>query len=200
MRNAFAQFNANLTAARHLGELSKMVDSLTKGALDVSDMLRAELVFSVSALDHFIHEICRIGMIEIAKNSRAKTDGYLKYQLPIRATELAIAGVPPEVWVSDAVRERHSWQSFQDPDKVADAIRLISSKKLWDEVAGILGMTAGDVKITLKLIVDRRNKIAHEADMDPSNPGGKWPISTAMVDNAVGFIERVGASIYKVVM
>jgi site-specific DNA recombinase len=41
-----------------------------------------ELVFSVSALDHFIHEICCIGMIEIAKNSRAKTDGYLKYQLP----------------------------------------------------------------------------------------------------------------------
>ena len=31
-------------------------------------------------------------------------------------------------------------------------------------------MAAADAKVRLELIVDRRNKIAHEADMDPTNP------------------------------
>jgi hypothetical protein len=32
-------------------------------------------------------------------------------------------------------------------------------------------LPAQDVKTWLQLIVDRRNKIAHESDMDPANPG-----------------------------
>lgn len=65
-------------------------------------------------------------------------------------------------------QSRHGWDMsfFQDPAKVADAIRLVSRKKLWEEVGTLLGKNDADVKSRLKLIVDRRNKIAHEADMD----------------------------------
>ena len=43
----------------------------------------------------------------------------------------------------------------------------------------------------MNLIVDRRNKIAHEADMDPSYPGIRWPIDEVMIENAIGFIEEI---------
>jgi hypothetical protein len=33
------------------------------------------------------------------------------------------------------IRENLSYESFQQPDKIADAIRLISAKKLWEEAA-----------------------------------------------------------------
>ncbi|PSF38376.1 hypothetical protein C7H19_05140 [Aphanothece hegewaldii CCALA 016] len=102
-------------------------------------------------------------------------------------------------WLEDEIRERLSYQSFQQPEKIAEAIRLISDKKLWDEVATQLGKPTKDVKQQLSAIVDRRNKIAHEADIDPTfNIGSRWNIDEILVDDAVNFIEQVVESIHKI--
>jgi len=47
--------------------------------------------------------------------------------------------------------------------------------------------------------VDRRNKIAHEADVDPSAPGCRWPISPIIVEEALGFLDGVANAIAEVV-
>jgi hypothetical protein len=200
MLSAQSQFKENLKRVRELGGLAVAVQSLTTSAIDVSDLWRSQIVLVVSALDYFIHELARLGMIECAKGRRAKTDAYLRFEMPLSATESAIAGSAYEVWVGETVRERHSWQSFQDPDKLADAIRLMSPVKLWEAVGHELGEPPRDVKTRLKLIVDRRNQIAHEADLDPTNPGTRWPINAPLVDDTVDFIEKVGDAIYKVVV
>jgi RiboL-PSP-HEPN len=102
-------------------------------------------------------------------------------------------------WLEDEIRERLGYQSFQQPEKIADAIRLISDKKLWDEVSTILGLPARDIKQQLSAIVDRRNKIAHEADIDPTfGIGGRWYIDEILVSNAVDFIEKVVESIHQI--
>ncbi|MEQ9670236.1 HEPN domain-containing protein [Coleofasciculus sp. G2-EDA-02] len=102
-------------------------------------------------------------------------------------------------WLEDEVRERLSYQSFQQPEKIADAIRLISDKKLWEEVAQKLGRSAKDVKQQLSAIVDRRNKIAHEADIDPTyNIGSRWYINEILVSDAVNFVEQVVESIHQI--
>jgi hypothetical protein len=102
-------------------------------------------------------------------------------------------------WLENEVRERLGYQSFQQPDKIADAIRLISDKKLWDEVATKLGRSARDVKQQLSAIVDRRNKIAHEADIDPTyGIGSRWYIDEILVNDAVNFVEQVVESIHQV--
>ncbi len=136
-------------------------------------------------------------MIESAAGARPKTDAFRRFQLPLGAVDLGFSGQPHDVWLGEAVREKHSWLSFQHPDKIADAIRLISSIKLWDEVGQEMGMTAGDVKIQLEVIVDRRNKIAHEADMDPTNPGFRWPITQVMVKESLDFIEKVAEAVFR---
>jgi hypothetical protein len=198
MLNAQIQFKENIKRVRELGGLAIAVQTLTTSAIDVSELWRAQVVLVVSALDHFIHDLARLGMIETAKGVRPKTDAYLRFDMPIAATESALSGMSHELWVGETVREKHSWQSFQDPDKLADAIRLISSVKLWDAVGTELGVPPKDVKTRLKLIVDRRNKIAHEADLDPTSPGFRWPIDAAMVNDTVNFLESVGDAIYKV--
>lgn len=102
-------------------------------------------------------------------------------------------------WLEDEIRERLGYQSFQQPDKIADAIRLISDKKLWDEVAAKLGKSARDVKQQLSAIVDRRNKIAHKADIDPTfGIGSRWYIDEILVSDAVNFVEQVVESIHQV--
>jgi hypothetical protein len=200
MRNVIQQFRDNLLRARELGNLAAAVAQITTSAVDVSDMWRAQIVLGVSALDHLVHELARIGMIEIAKGTRQKTDAYLKFVLPLSAVERGLNGSDHEVWLGEAVREKHSWLSFQHPDKIADAIRLVSTVKLWDEVGNELKMPAKDVKIALEAITDRRNKIAHEADMDPTNPGFRWPISESLAMQALDFIEKVAEAISKVVI
>ncbi|MOA60538.1 hypothetical protein D3C78_1854410 [compost metagenome] len=45
-----------------------------------------------------------------------------------------------------------------------------------------------NLKTNLNLIVDRRNKIAHEADMDPTCPGFRWPIDDVMVEESINFV------------
>lgn len=102
-------------------------------------------------------------------------------------------------WLENEIRERLGYQSFQQPDKIADAVRFISDKKLWDEVASRLSKPAKDVKQQLGAIVDRRNKIAHEADIDPTfSIGSRWPINEILVNNAVDFVEQVVESIHQV--
>ena len=102
-------------------------------------------------------------------------------------------------WLESEIRESLSYKSFQEPEKIAEAIRLISNKKLWDEVANKMGRTAKDVKQQISLIVDRRNKIAHEADIDPSlGLGSRWNIDESMVNDAVDFIEQVVESIHQI--
>ncbi|MEQ8997900.1 MAG: HEPN domain-containing protein [Coleofasciculus sp. B1-GNL1-01] len=102
-------------------------------------------------------------------------------------------------WLEDKVRERLSYQSFQQPEKIADAIRLISDKKLWEEVAQKFGRSAKDVKQQLSAIVDRRNKIAHEADIDPTyNIGSRWYIDEILVSDAVNFVEQVIETIHQI--
>lgn len=197
MHSAIVQFRENLHRARELGVLSSAVASITTAAIDVSDMWRAQIVLGVSALDYLIHEMARLGMVECAAGVRPKTDAFLRFQLPLDAVDRGFNGQPHDVWLGETVREKHSWLSFQHPDKIAEAIRLISSKKLWEEVGNELGMTAGDVKIRLEVIVDRRNKIAHEADMDPTNPGFRWPITEAMAKDSLDFIEKVAEAVFK---
>jgi RiboL-PSP-HEPN len=107
-------------------------------------------------------------------------------------------------WLESEIRERLGYQSFQQADKIADAIRYISGKKLWEEVATKMStptknITAQDIKQQLNSIVDRRNKIAHEADIDPTfNIGSRWNIDELLVGDAVDFIEILVESIHLV--
>jgi hypothetical protein len=49
------------------------------------------------------------------------------------------------------------------------------------------------------LIVDRRNKIAHQADIDPTlGLGNRWNIDELMVGDVVNFIEQVVESIHQI--
>ncbi|NET53945.1 MAG: hypothetical protein F6K09_36560, partial [Merismopedia sp. SIO2A8] len=67
------------------------------------------------------------------------------------------------------------------------------------EVATTIGKPKKDIKQQLSSIIDRRNKIAHEADIDPTfNIGNRWNIDEVLVSDAVNFIELVVENIHQV--
>jgi hypothetical protein len=197
MKQALDQFNGNLSRARALSGLAKSLKGLTTTAVDLSDIYRASVVLGASALDQFVHEFVRLGMLDVHRGIRPVTDANLSFRVPLAAARLGIADPTRNDWLDAAVREAHSWQSFQHPDKIADAIRLVSGVKLWEEVAKAIGSDAKAVKVRLTSIINRRNQIAHEADLDPTSPGNRWPIDGALTADALDYIERIVHAIYE---
>lgn len=177
---------------------SSLVSKLTI-AVDLSDILRAEIVMAVSAFDFFIHELSRLGMLESFSGKRPRTDAFNKWQMPITAIA-GMADIATANQVLDyEIRSRHRFLSFQQPDKIADAVRLFSDVKLWDEIATKCNEDKKATKESFKLIIDRRNQIAHEADLNPSYPGELWPIDVLMVESIFDRIEAVARAIFECV-
>lgn len=199
MYNAIQHFRSNIERVRALGGLYEALSRLTTSAVDTSDILRAQIVLAVSALDHYIHELTRLGMLEVFNGVRPSTNAFGRFKITMDAAMAGIAGSGGSSWVEAEIREKHGFLAFQHPDKVAEAIRLFSACDLWPQVAMKLGLSSQDVKNRLRLIVERRNKIAHEADLDPSYPGTRWPISPADASSTVKFIEDICEAIHSVI-
>lgn len=110
-----------------------------------------------------------------------------------------VAGQGNDGWLDEEIRKKHGHLAFQHPDRIADAVRLFSTCELWPSVASELNLRVVDVKTQLQLIIDRRNQIAHESDLDPSKPGNRWPISLSDTKRIIDFIQDIGETIYVVV-
>lgn len=168
------------------------------------EILRAEWVARVSALDLFVHELVSQQMREIFEGVRPTADGYLKFQV----SNDTVNRIRAATTTSDAsaafdleVRQQLSGKTFQSPENIAAAIRCVTDVELWNQVALKLGATeatkvakAKSIRKQLSLIVERRNKIAHEGDLQPSSPRTPWPITKADLQTVSAFIlEIVGA-------
>jgi hypothetical protein len=153
-------------------------------------------VLIVSALDQFVHELTRLGMMEIWRGSRAVTPAYLRYAVSMEIATRLATGTAMDFHLDSEIRTRHSLLTFQQPDRIADAVRLFSPIELWNDVGSSIRENPRDIRDQLRLIVDRRNKIAHEADVDPSYPGQRWPIERKDTEDALAFVEKIGEAIF----
>lgn len=197
MEKAIEVFRASADRVRNLGGLHGAISALTTPVIDSSDLLRAQIVLTVSALDHFIHEVTVLGMVETFNGARPPTAAFNRQKVSGHLLISAPSG--RGVLFEEDVRQRHALLSFQQPDKIADAIRLISEASLWKEVALKVGVSEEALKTKLRLIVERRNKIAHEADIDPSYPGARWPIKPQDAEDALQFIVSLCEAIFDLV-
>lgn len=187
------QFKQNIKEIQKIHDIYKFNKQQLVQGVDIDGLLRMEIVMSVSALDQYIHQIVVDKAIDILRNDR---------QLPTNFSKLlvgcdSIASVLQSVQISDAlafvendIRGKLSWKSFQQPDKINEALRYISNYSIWNEVAILMSRNVTDVKSQLSLIVKRRDSIAHEADYDIINYC-QYPISDTMCITAVNFIVEV---------
>ena len=196
--NAIDRFDIILIQIRSNLHTIDALEKMSSGYINFDDFLRAQIVSIVSALDYYIHEKVRQEMLEIAIGSRAPGARFYSFSLTMQESIEHNNSVDSS-WLDPVIKARHSWLSFQEPEKIKDAIGYIYSGHLWQEVGRKMSMAQDDVKIELKIIVDRRNKIAHEADFDPSVPGKRWAINRNDVDKVMNFIELLVRSIDTIV-
>ncbi len=179
------------------------------GALQPDELLRAEWAARISALDLYVHELVTTHLIGIFAGARAVCPGFSRFQVSGDAVmRIQAASTPAERAAAFEleVRTRLSRITFQAPDDIADGIRMVSTCSLWNEVALRLGATAasvttvaGDLRRKLSVIVDRRNKIVHEGDLQPTVPRTPWPISRSDLTDVATFIGSIVSAIDAIV-
>jgi len=109
MQKALDDFEACMRRVRALHALYFSFAARLTAAVDLSDILRPEVVLAVSALDYFIHELTRIGMLESWVGTRAQTDALQRYQLPLSiAKGLSNVGTAQQVLDAE-IRTKHSF-------------------------------------------------------------------------------------------
>lgn len=204
-----AQFEAVWSRCAHLSTLHAYLEKNVSGIIQPDELLRAEWVARVSALDLYIHELVAQIMLATFEGQRAPSPAYLKFQVATETLNRIRAAVTP----SDAsaafdlyVRSYLSRITYQAPDDIADGVRLCSTVELWNEVALKLGATqatktdkAKTLRTQLSLVVRRRNIIAHEGDLQQSPLREPWPISRADLAFVGDQIDRLVRAIDAVV-
>ncbi|MFZ2969084.1 MAG: HEPN domain-containing protein [Sulfuricurvum sp.] len=202
METAKIHFEQNIVRVKNLGKLHQAIADKSINELDSSDILRAQYVMLVSALDHFIHEIVRIGILEIYNTKRKPTEEFKKFIFATDENVLlkkAILEDKNNTWLDHQVRHRNGFKSFQQADKIEEAILLIDRRNLWSELTLLLKEDKEDLKKQLNLIVERRNQIAHEADIEPTYKELR-EIKTEDVEDSIAFIEKIVNSITQIVL
>jgi hypothetical protein len=186
---ALAHFDEVWSRCARLSTLHAYLAKNVSGVLQPDELLRAEWVARVSALDLYIHELVAQSMLAIFEGQRPASPAYLRFQI----SNDTLSRIRAAASTSEAsaafdlyVRDRLSRLTYQDPDDIADGVRLCSTIELWHEVAIHFGATpstkadqAKSLKTQLSLIVRRRNIIAHEGDLQQSPLREPWPISQA---------------------
>ena len=205
----FAHFLDVWNRCAHLSLIHAYVATNTTPILQPDEILRAEWVARVSALDLYVHELVAQRMLEIFRGTRQPSPKYSKFEISneimgrIRAAE---SEHEAEAAFDFEVRRQLGLMTFQEPEKIADGIRLVSLVELWNGVALNQGATeqtkqakAKELKSTLSAIVIRRNKIAHEGDLQPTVPRIPWAISIQDTQTVKQFIADLVNSIEAVV-
>ena len=196
-----AHFELVWGRCEELSVLHRYIAGNVSSVLKPDELLRAEWVMRVSALDLYIHELVAQTMVEIFEGKRPTTPGYLKFQVSNETFERVRTAKNKSDALSAfdlEIRSQLTRITYQHPDNIAEGIRLCSVVELWNELAlnfGAINQNKSNeakiLKKALSLIVERRNKIAHEGDLKPVAPRESWPISQVDLAYVKNKIEKI---------
>jgi hypothetical protein len=171
--------------------------------VDCSDLLRWQWVQAVSALDKFLHDVVRIGMIEIFNGERNPTAKYKNFMIGLETLNQILTStnlIERSRIIEQQILHQNSYKSFQTPNNIGDALAYV-----WDESYKWKMISRGmpetpeenDVKTQLNNIILRRNQIVHEGDCQSDTlPLERQTIDLDDVNETIAFLKNVAQSIY----
>lgn len=204
----FRAFLNNIEYARKMIVAGRNLAAFQSPVIDIGDFYRAAWVQAVGAIDHWFHEELYRRVAELtAEDSPTMPYQLTKFELPLmKVEEVRQSTVSLADAVSEHVKAKWSNAALQNPRKISEALRLVTEEDVWAKTAaklnewnhGRTSMNAQTLKQKYVSITDRRNKIAHEADLVDGDLKRRQPISDADVTDAIDWIERIALAIANV--
>ncbi len=115
MQSAIDQFQENIQRSRELGEMYQILNAQTTNALDLSDSLRFQWVMAVSSLDHYVHELVRLGMLEAYQGIRPQTEAFSRFQVSLGSVIQAANLLGNLEWLEDQIKNSPQSLEFSEP-------------------------------------------------------------------------------------
>lgn len=201
-QDATSTFEHAIERSRHMISLFDALSALRKDDPANDDALRSAYILAVSSFDFFAHELAAIE----AKHRFNHAERTRNISLPM---ELMILS-EPEARVSaaeDMIRQANSYKAFVDPAKLAEMLSCYCDEP-WKKISDHINASkpqnehknAEQMKGQLKSIWKRRNRIAHEADVNPTMAGiSLWPIDKPDTELTITFIHELGLGLPHVI-
>lgn len=188
-------FDENLKSAQDCLQLYDGVKAL-QTPLAIDWILRAAIVFVVSAVDTYFHDKVRYRVGKYSLQNLPPSLG--KFAVPIAdLTKWDAATRKGNVlrnWVVDYLSVR----PLQSPNAIAGALKLCGIIALWDTIEPDAGKRQALIT-QLNMLIRRRNQIAHEGDRETSRKSGKKlrPITRDDVVDAIDFAKSLIGKVEK---
>ncbi|MEU5979873.1 hypothetical protein [Streptomyces sp. NPDC047315] len=203
----WGQFTTNIDFCRRMVHSGAALESAATSQLNLgdlsqvehTDLYRAAWVQAVSALDHWLHrEIVSRAIAIINDRPTPRPDRLKNYAVSWQTVEDMQSRSIDDV-MTEHMTERLGRDSYQKPDRIAEGLGYVTQKKqgqIWKEVAQLLNSqpTVEYVKQRQTEIADRRNKIAHEADIDHL-AGARRPITAPETSATIEWIANLATAI-----
>ena len=191
------RFTYNLSSIKAQFELVEQLKA--EGNRQYKDILRSQIVFLDSALDFFMHEVTKYGMIQIFQGVWAKTERYDSFSIRLGEISDVLRNPEQENWFLDIVNDSYAEDTFMSADSVIGQLNLIGVK--WQSIAdrafyeqGSTIPTKDKFKYTLNTLFRRRNQIAHQADC-LHETGAKIDIERETVEKYICDVEKIVSAI-----
>ena len=191
--SAKSLFEQNIKGARECITLYQGISRLGV-SLDTSWLLRASVVFSISALDAYFHDkiYYRAGKLNL-------------HDMPPKAAQFKISLSELTVWeekdrkgnvIRNWIGDHFSRLPLQRKDDISQALRIVGIESLWATIEPNSPKREAWLK-TFEGYVGRRNEIAHEGDRLKSRKSGKRlrPIDEAYAQQCADFAKDMVAKI-----
>ncbi|MGH3625794.1 MAG: hypothetical protein ACRDQ5_29155 [Sciscionella sp.] len=200
-------FDLNLRYARGLISGGHSLENLLVGILDPADLYRAAWTQSVSAFDHWLHEEIYSRTPRLVRQGPAARPRQLsEVTLPFDLVDrIQNADIEIGIAFSTHLRGRIGRVSFHQSRAISEAVQYVVEMKhgeIWSELADRLNgthqparpWTVETAQAEHKRIIDRRNEIAHMADLDPDT-NERRPMSSDDASAAVSWVADLRAAL-----
>lgn len=158
------------------------------------DLYRAAWSQAVSALDHWLHEeVLRSAVALVASRQRPLPERLARLRLPLATVEEMAEDSKATVF-GEFVKDEIRRDTYQRSKGITEGLRLVTTRSaddIWDHIGDGLG--AGAARARQDKVAERRNQIAHRADL--GDDGKRTPMSADEVHRTVEWIAHVAARI-----
>ena len=142
---------------------------------EAKDVLRSQIVFIDSAFDFYLHEILKLGIINMFHGDwTPKTEKYNNLIFNMKTLEAAIRDDESDEWLKNWINNKYAGKplmSYEDFVEVCNLLALdvkdIADKLFYDKNSRT--PTRDKLKYILNGLFARRNQIAHQSDRKREN-------------------------------
>ncbi|PJZ64066.1 hypothetical protein CH371_20020 [Leptospira wolffii] len=194
--SAKSLFDLNITSADDCFKLHLGLTAV-QTTMNTEWLLRAAIVFIVSAIDTYFHDKIKYSVGKYKLNNLPKA--LARFQIPMENLEEWQEAKRKGNVIRNWITEYLAVRPIQKPDIIADYLKLIGIEAFWDTLEKDKTKQK-ELKEKFNKLITRRNQIAHEGDRQSHRRSGKKlrPIDGQEVEDWIKWSKSFIASIEKV--